>query len=393
MNQYHNVIIFGAGASANAGIPLLDSFVNKMWEYATRGKVGHEIISEADREILIKAHEIRTQLERYNTRASFNDRNLEDILSLLSFEALDGGENAASYETLVKAVARTVELSCSAKHHDATPNIPFNHNHVYDHIWRALLSEKLIQTAPALITFNYDLVLERTLWWHFHNLNPQPSKSCGLKYFLGNNDFVIKNTGHRYTIPHNERGRGEFNVLTDGQKPIYALGEKVDIEIPYLKLHGSLNWNQDNPQERPSTPPTQSVDKPLILPPVFNKMNSREVYTVWKKALDVLRQAKNIIIVGYSLPRTDIYMQYFLKSAVGPNSNLQKIIIFNPTLFQDTKESEEMKKRYLECFSPQFGDRIIFQPDSLGLTEFDKGTLVHFVEFLSNSSQDLLFYP
>jgi hypothetical protein len=96
MSQYHNVIIFGAGASADAHIPMLDSFVNKMWEYAARGKVGDKIISEQDREILIKAQDIRTQLERYNTRASFNDRNLEDILSLLSFEALTGGENATS---------------------------------------------------------------------------------------------------------------------------------------------------------------------------------------------------------------------------------------------------------------------------------------------------------
>jgi hypothetical protein len=393
MSQYHNVIIFGAGASANAGIPLLDSFVNKMWEYATRGKVGDEIISEADREILVKAHEIRTQLERYNTRASFNDRNLEDILSLLSFEALAGGENAASYETLVKAVARTVELSCGAKHHDATPKEPFTNNHVYDFLWRALLSEKLAETAPALITFNYDLVLERTLWQHFHNLDTQPIKSCGLKYFLGSNDFIIKCANHRYTIPHNERGRGAYNLLTDGQKPIYALGEKADIEIPYLKLHGSLNWNQDNPLNPPPTPPTQSVEKPLILPPVFNKMNSREIYAVWKKALDVLRQAKNIIVVGYSLPKTDIYMQYFLKSAVGPNSNLQKIIIFNPTLFQNNAENEEMKKRYMECFSPQFGDRIIFCPDFPGVGENEKGTFYHFVNSLSNFPQELFFYP
>jgi hypothetical protein len=55
MSQYHNVIIFGAGASADAGIPLLDSFVDKMWEYAARGKVGDDIISDPDKDILTPA--------------------------------------------------------------------------------------------------------------------------------------------------------------------------------------------------------------------------------------------------------------------------------------------------------------------------------------------------
>jgi hypothetical protein len=110
--QYHNVILFGAGASAEAGIPLLNSFVDTMWEYAFRGKVGDKAIAESDREILIEANKIREDLERYNSRASFDIRNLEDILSLLSFEALTGEVQAARYDMLVKAVARTIELSC-----------------------------------------------------------------------------------------------------------------------------------------------------------------------------------------------------------------------------------------------------------------------------------------
>jgi hypothetical protein len=32
--QYHNVILFGAGASWDAGIPLMNQFVDAMWHYA-----------------------------------------------------------------------------------------------------------------------------------------------------------------------------------------------------------------------------------------------------------------------------------------------------------------------------------------------------------------------
>ena len=57
-----------------------------MWEYAFRGKVGDRVIAQPDRDILIEANKIREDLERYNSRASFDIRNLEDILSLLSFD-------------------------------------------------------------------------------------------------------------------------------------------------------------------------------------------------------------------------------------------------------------------------------------------------------------------
>ena len=56
--QYHNVILFGAGASFDAGIPMLDSFVDKMWEYGFRRKVGDIPLSPIDIEILSKANDI-----------------------------------------------------------------------------------------------------------------------------------------------------------------------------------------------------------------------------------------------------------------------------------------------------------------------------------------------
>jgi SIR2-like domain len=213
--------------------------------------------------------------------------------------------------------------------------------------------------SPALITFNYDLVLERTLWDYFHCYGHAQNKphvaSCAVKYHFGACDFALKGG-----LPHTYG-------TTRGQRAEFCWENKAEIEIPYLKLHGSLNWEKKGPTRsrtesgemiRPLSFPTMVVEQPLILPPVFNKMNSSAVNGVWKTALEVLRHAKNIIIVGYSLPKTDIYMQYFLKSAVGPNSSLQRIIVFDPILFQEGQSSNEMKQRYLECFSPQFSGRI-----------------------------------
>jgi hypothetical protein len=167
-----------------------------------------------------------------------------------------------------------------------------------------------------------------------------------------------------------------------------------DVEIPYFKLHGSLNWSPDDLLGSPKTEPTMVVENPLILPPVFNKMNTSKIDIVWTRALEVLRSATNIIIVGYSLPKTDIYMQYFLKSAVGPNSNLQKIIVFDPVLFEKSTETDEMQKRYRECFSPQFSSRVIFTPvGGVNPSSPDIGKFEQFVSILQSNPNSLFFNP
>lgn len=408
---YDNVIIFGAGASFDAGIPLMKDFVDTMWGYAVRGKSPNGIISAEDRKLLEQADAIRVGLEGYNSRANFNTRNLEDVLSLLSFEALAGGAALQKYQTWVRAITRTVELSTIYPHLNAQrtdPNYPMNLYHIF---WDMLLGENSNSSPPALITFNYDLVFERTLWDYFHGLSEaentfKPKRdSCKVNYFLRPYDFTIKAQKCDYVIAHNNWNEGyrQVNVRHNGFKPTIEYNCKADIEIPYLKLHGSLNWCSNTTPKQdehisdelcPALLPTQAVETPLILPPVFNKMNSGDVSPVWRKALEILREAKNIILVGYSLPKTDIYMQYFLKSAIGPNSSLQKIIVFDPTLFHMDAANEEMRKRYRECFSPQFQEHIIFEPKvEQQFDENGKGKLYHFIQTLKNSPDELFFIP
>src|SRR5215467_1044976 len=90
--HYDNVFLFGAGVSAAAGVPLLNPFLDRMWEYSVKKSANGTAISAEDLEILNKALSIKDNLESYNSRAHFNDRNIEDVLSLLSFEAFVGGE-------------------------------------------------------------------------------------------------------------------------------------------------------------------------------------------------------------------------------------------------------------------------------------------------------------
>jgi hypothetical protein len=405
---YDNVIIFGAGASVDAGIPLLNNFVDTMWGYAIRGKSPNGVISGEDRKLLEQADVIRVGLERYNSRANFNMRNLEDVLSLLSFESLAGGEALERYQTWVKAVTRTVELSTS----HPNPKLKMDNLHyertLYHQFWNVLLGQESSSQPPALITFNYDLVFERTLWDFFHFLpesknNPKPKRdSCKIDYNLRPYNFTIKAQRCEYILREGPL-QNPINVRHNGVSPRIEWNSKADIEIPYLKLHGSLNWcSRTTPKQDekisddlcPMNVPVEAAETPLILPPVFNKMNSGNVNPVWQRGLEILREAKHIIIVGYSLPKTDIYMQYFLKSAVGPNSSLQRIIVFDPTLFRKDAANEEMRKRYRECFSPQFQEQITFEPQADQMFDDSNwGYFSHFIRTLEYNRKELFFTP
>ncbi len=395
MADSDNVIIFGAGTSFDAGIPLMAGFVEKMWEFAIRGQANGEDLSETKREIFRNAMKIKHKLDHYHGRALFDDRNLEDILSILSFNNIRNENNDLS--DFVKAIAETIELTCEVKYQHESHAIQESGSKFYRRFWRRLFEWfKITKKFPILMSYNYDLVFERSL---FQTLNNNiftdetiPFKGLNINYHYGNNyvyQYSVKGV-RRATIDPNKFG---IKLVND------AYHDPLEIDI--LKLHGSLNFLRNGNDVKP--PLTFAVEEPLILPPLFNKMSlSTSINQIWCKALNCLRNAKNVIIVGYSLPQTDIYMQYFLKSALGPNNDLHRIYVFDPILFKNNTTSEQMRNRYASCFSPQLQSRIIFKPtipweSPSGEFQFEEdyiekcgGTFRHFVDML-NEKNNILF--
>ncbi len=100
---------------------------------------------------------------------------------------------------------------------------------------------------------------------------------------------------------------------------------------------------------------------------------------------------KNVIFVGYSLPVTDMYMQFFLKAALGPNQELNKIFVFDPTLWTDSEAAANMLVRYQNCFSTQLRPRIEFKPNMPFPNDGYAGTTEHFVNILEHCPDYLLF--
>lgn len=394
----NNVLILGAGASFDAGIPLLSGFVDKMWEFALRRTANGKALSSADIETFDRAVNVRNDLSAYHGRASFDDRNIEDLLSILSFNALAGDrKDRAKLEAFNQAITRTIELSCEVRHPGVFERgggkIVEDGDDVYRQFWLAMFDwVKKGNALPSILTFNYDLVLERALLQiligtRFDAYDKRlPFDGVRLSYLyeqLPDIAYDLKYVSYGDVKPK------PGTVLVD------AVGDtKKRLEIEILKLHGSTNFPKkkwDLSKAQFNFAATQ--DEPFILPPIFNKLSTTSPNKIWSAGQNRLRDAINVIFVGYSLPRTDIYMQYFLKAALGPNANLNRVFVFDPVLYRNDDSCREMKLRYEDCFAPQLRSRITFTPDErIALPgSIVPGSFKHFVNTLRSNPRALLF--
>lgn len=382
-----NVFIFGAGTSADAGIPLLGRFVESMWEIAVRRMIGGKEISKEDEATFSNFLKVIHDLDGYHGRANFDDRNIEDILSILTFNQYEKTRSASdSIKSVVNAISRTIELRCTIKTISEGTRYDVKEHDIYQDFWRGLLSYSRIRNEmPVIITLNYDLVLERSLLGLFNSrstrvVSPwQEFKTLGIRYhhkMVGDHYRLVRpvlfNDGIEGTVTKEIR-------VEDTQRS----GPMVDIHL--LKLHGSLNFPKRKEDQTGSI--LESRGDPDIIPPVFDKRLDKTSSEVWAFALEALRSAKNIIFVGYSLPLTDIYMQYFIRTAIGPNQDLNYIHIFDPAVQDRSSDTaKEYQRRYETCFSPQLHKRIIYNNGGRG-----DGTFANFVNILKDRPNDILF--
>lgn len=218
------------------------------------------------------------------------------------------------------------------------------------------LGEYIYKNKPDIITFNYDYFIERSIEKASKfKVNPTSIEIVwGWKRALG------------YGIKFDEI---ETFSLSNGDKIIK--GEDFYMaESPYawclLKLHGSLNWFQYLPLHvhpdfagEPKYPsPTElakrtilrfdSLDPmimgnfdingryvgPIIITPEIHKGAAYKRYAhvfdyLWELAEKTLSKCKNLVLIGYSFPKSDTRTKELFERAFYRN-NLESLTIINP---------------------------------------------------------------
>jgi hypothetical protein len=174
----------------------------------------------------------------------------------------------------------------------------------------------------AFITLNYDLFLEIMLQYSFYKqTNSNSSKSYTLT------------SAKMYHYPMTWIGlRSMLTGMT--------FGDDNNSDIPQIiKLHGSVNWFWSG-QTLAETIFYKNLEKgeydvridaglkPYIVPPVLDKnafYNHIMIKALWKRAQELLSEATEIYIIGFSFPQTDIAVRFLFESA----ARNQKIYVVN----------------------------------------------------------------
>jgi hypothetical protein len=197
---------------------------------------------------------------------------------------------------------------------------------------------------PTVVTFNQDLVIENVV----ARLPRQSDRWC-LSSLYG--DVTLSQ------LFATESGASVFNH--------HAAGCVHNPPIELLKLHGSLNWGLQSTTEDPSLGTVFPRGKnrtvhvtnrrrvrvggmmrshrprgrnrwhlwPLLVPPIYDKqrvVGMQFLQTIWDKASVAISQADRLILVGYSLPESDISARQLLRRSFATNQKLNSVTLVNP---------------------------------------------------------------
>jgi len=183
----------------------------------------------------------------------------------------------------------------------------------------ASAKEKSPGNDTAILTFNYDLLLEVAIYF----------AGCGV-------DYGIAKDSRDVSIITLLKLHGSLN---------WAIERETKKVVPWF-LDNYLNKFPFDDRMRSSANPHLRVadnlnafskwsnadyeDTPLIVPPSWNKAAAySSISNVWKRAANELSTASSIFVVGYSLPETDsFFRQLYALGTVG-QTLLKRFWVFN----------------------------------------------------------------
>jgi hypothetical protein len=336
------VLIFGAGASKDAGAPLMSNFLDEAGGLHYSGKTlkpaAFEDVFEAESELqsvfaksyldldsieaLFGAIEMGLLIEKFGQRShedlvrlrkSILTLIVETLESLVQFPVREGQIHAAlTYESLVRAIA----------------DLRGDHD----------LSQS---TEVSFITFTYDLALDYALTVSRLNFDyclegwPAPTITPYLKLHGSISWGRCPECKTVVAYRFEDFFRNKHLFLHDIRYFKFDLGTRIS-----EKSHCG-----GKPLEGP----------PILIPPTWNKTGYHEYLTrVWQTASKVLGTAENIFIVGYSLPEADAFFRYlFALGAVG-KTKIKRFWVFNPD------EDHTVQPRFEAIIGPQIKNRYKF---------------------------------
>lgn len=169
----------------------------------------------------------------------------------------------------------------------------------------------VLRLSDTVITFNYDCVLD-------HALRTSGSRKWNARYGYG----LPVGAGTHLLEGH------------DAWQPKEPAPKTSTVHL--YKLHGSLHFRVPEKEGSPVTlkqrPYTRQAGdlRFTILPPESQKAYDKGIFReLWRAAGVALHRARHVIVIGYSLPPTDLHSTALLRTSVKRRA-LRSLVIVNP---------------------------------------------------------------
>lgn len=351
------VYILGAGFSKPAGFPkqseLFAGLVNKLADFS------------ADQ---FMPFEITSSISEFLTRCGFVKEGkliftitLEDLFTLLdqtitdhnSFVGFNWVELIKTRDCLIRGVLGLLH-GCAQKHLCGQEQLfkLLAANFVRKRIEARTLDPN--EDPFAIISLNWDSLVEDSLYWVLHNTGGFREGKA-----VADIDYCVYTTplpGSPHTASTKQKASGIYN-------------------IKLLKMHGSSTWLrcpcsnlvytglgltepsyeiyvkprvspfiEEHLDDREKQSP--AVLEPYIITPTFAKVfDLPHIQTTWHSAFIELREADDVVFIGYSLPDADYHFRALLRRAIRSTTKI-KVILHESDKPPNNMESADPKTVY-----------------------------------------------
>ncbi|MGA2903479.1 MAG: hypothetical protein ABSD98_06595 [Candidatus Korobacteraceae bacterium] len=354
-----NVYILGAGFSSNAGAPLVKDFLDTAREIYDDP---NSRLNEDEKLDFQKVFDFRRFVAQSRDKFSIDLDDIEQLFGLIEMSHRLQADVTAVREAMVYVIAKTLQLTVAKQ--SRKPHIQVGIHNSYRN--SNLAWAKSAPRHPS----NFDLFVP-DIYSHFARLvngdydDPDKQKLRSNVVITFNYDLIFDDA-----------------LRAVGVEPAYGLSHK-SIEEPgftdenarrlsLLKLHGSANWaicgacgaihilrtKAADPLElrsRACATCKHSKLNLLLVPPSWDKSEYRDAMRpVWKSAVDALKGAKRICVIGYSMPETDMFFKFLLTLGLAENQQLYRLIVID--LLSPGKEND-LEARYRAMLEPLFQKR------------------------------------
>ena len=421
-------VVLGAGCSRDLGVPTMPTFMDEAFDRLSRDAVKNQYLKRTLEALLAFTRRIKGSAAAINTR--FLD--VEELYGLAEMAndlgAVKGdqalgveGENVEGDE-LLRHFRRTLMYICIEAGRELIQNEEYRrvagrieqvkresqsedpdlftdrgsrHANLLAYLGLASFKDMKEETYPLVIQFNWDLAFDRALYAYFRARHKDKEGNRAPREYEkevreshrvdwaqyadpSNHDFttcplVLRPHGGLHIVDDKElskiNGHESNTVSDDWEKRVLSEdNETSNQKRLYLYERAITKWlNRPHEDVYSASPDLCSGDAMAIEPPTWKK-DVTHFLRQWQLMREYLKSVRRIAFIGYSLPRSDLYMRHFLALALAEADYVPQVTVWNPAMRPET----ETWDNYCEALAPlrrqgrlyalprRFGDPALF---------------------------------